>query len=207
LDAADRLVRTLLDPRRVKLRLTSEDGVDCVDCVCEEIRTIVCPDNPPFEDPLLASWQSGLRDAVRGELRSLQTCASPGPDALAKTYQAIARRLQLDILIEETGPHARPLHAAAIEELIDQFTSTQIASETIVAELRTLRGAAIVLRSVAQAGAALEYWGSTAPPRLRWIARGACRAMVAPWKLLGPPIGFARRIRKAFTALRRHGRA
>lgn len=102
LDGADRLVRALLDPRRVKRRLE----VAGVEKVLLEVRAIACgSDLPGVPDWLMQQWDE---PAVRKELEELAALnVPPPPTALPKCYEAIQRRVQVEIVVEEIPGVAR----------------------------------------------------------------------------------------------------
>ena len=108
LDGADRLVRTLLDPRRVQKRVKA-DGVDAT---VKEVHKLACQSGTLGVSAWLASrWEEmGIEAAVRDELEVLDNAPDdPLPTALAASYSAISRRVQVEIVVEEI-----PAVAAAV---------------------------------------------------------------------------------------------
>jgi patatin-related protein len=107
LDGADRLVRTLLDPARVKRRLDADDGAEgklSVEQALSEIRRIACPQDGSEEAAWLAAeWEHRKDEAsIRAALVDLSgTDGEPQETALAPAYEAIARRVQIEIVVEE----------------------------------------------------------------------------------------------------------
>jgi hypothetical protein len=108
LDGADRLVRTLLDPRRVQKRMNA-----CgVDETVNKIRELACQSATPGVTAWLAGqWdENGIEAAVRNELDALaEATDDPLPTALSASYSAISRRVQVEIVVEEI-----PAVAAAV---------------------------------------------------------------------------------------------
>jgi patatin-related protein len=102
LDAADRLVRTLVDARRIQERL--RDG-ESVDQLLDAVREIAFGDHAMESD-----WRAWLRrrwdneraeDAIRTELVALAGPHEPDPSALETVHRAVRRRVQLEILRDE----------------------------------------------------------------------------------------------------------
>jgi patatin-related protein len=98
LDGADRLVRTLLDPSRVGMRLTDPDDVEMV---AHEIGAIACGARDSQVRTLLEREWEEVRDDVVAELEQLRTQPEPVATGLYAAYRAIQRRVQLEILMDE----------------------------------------------------------------------------------------------------------
>ena len=151
LDGADRLVRTLLDPRRVQRRLhAGETAAE----IADEVRAIACRGADPETTEIL---EGGWSDVVLHELEELaQTAGEPAPGALKATYEAIRARIQLEIVAQEIpgvvaavredlaagtagdslgAAWARPLQPPFdAREAVDAFVGCRVAEETIKAE-------------------------------------------------------------------------
>jgi patatin-related protein len=99
LDGADRLVRTLLDPRRVQTRVRSEG----VAATVEEIHDMACAsDTPGVADWLVRQWSSRLATSIEEELWALAKASDDPPlTALESSYEAIRLRLQVEVVVEE----------------------------------------------------------------------------------------------------------
>jgi predicted acylesterase/phospholipase RssA len=121
MDGADRLIRMILDPRRIQRRLSAGETPEAL---AEEIRAVACEG-----DPILAE---GWSDAVLDELRDLAAVgdAEPSPTALNATYEAIRTRVQLEILSDEI-----PGVIEAAREDLAQGTASDAAGATWAAEL------------------------------------------------------------------------
>jgi patatin-related protein len=102
LDGADRIVRTMLDPRRIRLRLDA--GTSVAD-VFAELRAIAVPETGSALDADAVKWlaeQWDLRaDDTRAELEQLP--AEPLATGLPLAHEAIRRRVQLEVLVEEVA--------------------------------------------------------------------------------------------------------
>lgn len=158
LDGADRLVRTLLDPRGVQKRARA-DGVDAT---VGRIREIACDsDTPGAAEWLATQWaEREIEAAVRHEVDALaQAPDDPPLTALAASYSAIRRRVQVEIIVEEIPAAAgaaaadRAAHAApdslgsawerrfragepfTVERAVEAFEECPIGEETIATEV------------------------------------------------------------------------
>jgi len=158
LDGADRLVRTLLDPRRVQKRVRAEG----VDATVGKIREIACQSATPGVPEWLAiQWaEREIEAAVRREVDALaQAPDDPPLTALAASYSAIRRRVQVEILVEEIPAVAnaaaadRAAHAAhdslgsawerrypageplTVARAVEAFKECPIGEETIAREV------------------------------------------------------------------------
>lgn len=151
LDGADRLVRTLLDPRRVQRRLhAGESAAD----LAEEVARIVCDPGGPDTGSIL---EDGWRQRVRDELEQLADLeGEPPPTALKAAYEAIRARVQIEVLADELpgvveavgddlkdGAAADSLgaqwvkHLGPLEtpkQLVTAFDACEVAKETLAQE-------------------------------------------------------------------------
>lgn len=178
LDGADRLVRMLLDPRRVRRRVRADGPT----AIAAEIAVLAChSDTLGVTDWLTAKWVAGeLAAAVRSELHLLAI----GPDdppltALAVCYAAIRLRVQVEILVEEIPavaaavvvdraaraavdslgsqwerslPIERPL---TVEQVVAAFERCPIGKEAIADEVGSDRFTKVASKTGAVAGSVL----------------------------------------------------
>lgn len=161
MDGADRLVRALLDPRRIRERMRRHGGESAAPAVASEIEAVACAFDPP-EDPLkavdAASMVRWLKDrwdgaAVVEELGALAAGGSdPSPNALQASYAAVQRRVQLEIACDELsrvaaavrrdgrdGASERSLGALWEEQWQDAVPDGPIGAETLVNAFRACR--------------------------------------------------------------------
>lgn len=122
LDGADRILRTLLDPRRIQQRIalgTSPQGI------CAELRAVAVPQaglDDAARDWLKERWIA-QEPAIIAQLAGLQSDATP--TALGEVHSALRRRVQLEIVAEE----------------IDEVRRAALADVTQDATASTARGA------------------------------------------------------------------
>ena len=99
LDGADRLVRTLLDPRRIKQRIDATSA----ETVRDELRAIAVPDSGldrAARECLAKQW-TAKDEAILTQLEDLTE--EPAATALSEVHCALRRRVQLEIVAEEIG--------------------------------------------------------------------------------------------------------
>jgi hypothetical protein len=111
LDGADRVVRTLVDPRRLKSLLTS--GARTVDDATARLwEAATSSSNPAVREWLDGNCTADDRKAVAAEIRDLaQSDGEPLPTALGKCHSLVRQRVQLEILMDEI-----PSVAAAVAD-------------------------------------------------------------------------------------------
>lgn len=97
MDAADTLVATLLDPRRLQLRRALGDSPAQLTAEIHHIATD--SEHKTVRDWLERRWNVDTALAVRRELEALEV--NGGPPALPRCQQVLRLRLQLEILFEE----------------------------------------------------------------------------------------------------------
>lgn len=115
LDGADRLVRTMLDPRRIRRRL-DEPGATPM-AIRDEIRQIAAPaeaaQSGPSLDGAALAWLAGKwgehEDAILTELEELPD--KPHSADLPCCHEAVRRRVQLEILGDEIADVRRAAKA------------------------------------------------------------------------------------------------
>jgi predicted acylesterase/phospholipase RssA len=189
LDGADRLVRTLLDPRRIQKRVQSE-GVDTVAATLLDIAS-------ESSNPKVAAWLATKRGEIQpkfvAELKALRELPTDPPlTALPDCYAAIRRRVQVEIIADEVPKIAsavandRKAHAArdslgslwehtypagtplGVEETVTAFTQCPVAEERVAGELGSDRFTKVSTTAAAVAGSVL----GGALPRLKILRPG-----------------------------------
>jgi patatin-related protein len=178
LDGADRLVRTLLDPRRIQNRLRIEG----VDAITGMVREIACQSSASEVAAWLAAqWaEKQVELAVRSELEALAEAPDDPPlTALAASYTAICRRVQVEIVVEEIPavalavaadraagaacdslgsqwerrlPAEKPL---TVERAVTAFKECPVGKETIAEEVGSDRFTKVSTKGVAVVGSVL----------------------------------------------------
>lgn len=204
LDGADRLVRTLLDPRRIQKRVQSE-GADKVAAKVLDIAS-------ESSNPKVAAWLTTKRGETQpklvAELQALGALATDPPlTALSECYAAIRRRVQVEIITAEVPQIAlavmndRKEHAArdslgsdwehtypagkslGVEETVTAFTQCPIAKERITEELGSDRFTKVATTAGAVAGSVLG--GALPRPKILRPALTMIRGLLLALYLLG----------------------
>ncbi len=177
LDGADRLVRTLLDPRRVQEAVRTSEGVAAA---VAAMRDIACDSGNPQVGAWLASKWSEIEPEVQKELQALgQLAVDPSLTALENCYMAIRRRVQVEIIVDEIPKVAvavandRASHAApdslgskweseypagkplTVDEAVRAFLASHVAEEQIVNEIGSDRFTKVAATTAAVAGSVL----------------------------------------------------
>jgi patatin-related protein len=113
IDGADRLVRTLLDARRIQRRLRAGATVDAL---AGEIEAIACgAKDPELAEYLRARWE-GSADAVADQLEALSVADDPpAATALGAGHEAVRLRVQLEIIADELPKVAEAVAADRAE--------------------------------------------------------------------------------------------
>jgi patatin-related protein len=206
LDGGDRLVRTLLDPRRVQARVRSKG----VAATAEEIREMACAsDNSAVAEWLGGQWSTRkLAASVEEELWALARASDePSLTALGSSYKAIRLRQQVEVIVEEIPKVAaavRTDRAAAsasdsagsvwqesvtdweslsVEQAVDAFVACPIGEEKITDEIGSDRFTKVSTTGAAVVGSVL---GGTLP-RVKVLkpAQAMIRGLLLTLYLLG----------------------
>jgi patatin-related protein len=179
LDAADRLVRTLLDPRRVQQRLRLEDRQDVLDA----IRALACESEVPGAGEWLRlQWEQEQSEKdIDAELAAIEAVGyEPLLTDLKTSYEAICRRAQLEIVLGEIGSVAKavdddeaagasseslgckwarrcfpPGQALNADQLVQAFEACDVGQEKIGKELGSDRFTQVTTAGAAVAGSVL----------------------------------------------------
>jgi hypothetical protein len=202
LDGADRLVRTLLDPVRIKQRL-HEEGVGPI---AAEIQGIACGGRTaPVRAWLRGQWR---HQPVLDELVALlELPREPQAAALPAAYAAIRRRVQLEILVEEipavrlavaadrdaeTAAQSLGVHwdaglpqdrALKVDELIDAFRTCPVGREEIADEIGSDYFTKVSTRAGAVVGSLIS--GTVAGVKAARPAAAVIRGVLLTLYLLG----------------------
>jgi patatin-related protein len=213
LDGADRLVRAVLDPRRIRMRMTGpEDAQE----IADEIRAIACAIEPP--PPLstdevntsgMTEWLTARWDerAVLAELEWLANSGDePSPIALPESYAAVRRRIQLEIACEEIPKLAQavrqdgedrasqesdgarwardlPGRPLDVDQVVDAFRACHIGQEKIAGEVGSDYFTAVSTRALAVTGSVLQ--GTVAGVRVLSKPLAIVRGLLLSLYLLG----------------------